>query len=756
MIRNIGVLIILVLLAFASYIVINRGMSANGGRVETDIAYLGKLYQSPTNYIYPYYVKDTAIGAATSTQQRFIAAHALVINKDEMGNVARLKELALSNIPADTIVGDTTIKRDSIYQLQVEEKSLSGEVNLSADEVLYFPIAYDDHWHVVVDVTDLKPFKINSGGMGVFLEKGRHHIALVHKFPLSSKLILAAEIIGLVGLFVLLLFYNRKGLMELTRPRQLTLPEKTLILAAGFVAIAIIVYFNFYRWRTDTVYGDDLFTFKDYFGVHGIWNRIVLQVDVQKFRPVHGVVFNSLIESFHKNTNLYYLFNSFIIAVDTFLLAMILNLFLNSYLFSFLFALTFGLSKFFYYCVNQLLFGGAMEGLALAFFLCFTFFIVSAAIEKNGHAQKKLKYLLLSVLFANLCIYVHERYVITFGFLLIILFLYKGFRELSIRQKAIVASCILLSPLLNIFIKKTIYPMPFLLGTGGAKIKFSLSQVISFLEDGVLSIFQVNSGPEYLAGINYPQLPVFEKTLVWLMLSTLGVAAVLYVYNALRSGFKPRTPENESQSLRDSKVDTSKAPLVFFLCMLYMVCLAPAVSTIRLEQRWLTASLAVYILICVIIFSSFKYRNNLVKYAVFFLFIFPMIKVNATYFDGINNVFMYTGEKNADQFKDALNKNIIHANTTKLYLWEKQRDVNTENGLMWVLCDGYIFNFYGAAEKQLTFVDSVYTRKDSGLVTSFPDFNPQTSQIILFDTALKDITGEYLKDSLKSFLAERK
>ena len=126
--------------------------------------------------------------------------------------------------------------------------------------------------------------------------------------------------------------------------------------------------------------------------------------------------------------------------------------------------------------------------------------------------------------------------------------------------------------------------------------------------------------------------------------------------------------------------------------------------------------------------------------------------INFSYLDlGINRIFMRNSENIAAVFKNGVNKKIIHKNSKKIYLWEKYKDINLRNDIMWTLGHGYFFKFYHIAEKEIVFVDSIYTKKDSSYLPSFPDFNPDTSQILLYDAELKDLTAGYLKDSLKNY-----
>lgn len=114
-----------------------------------------------------------------------------------------------------------------------------------------------------------------------------------------------------------------------------------------FVAFFIAAYFFFLQWETKTVYGDDLFIFNDHYALSSFSDQVNILIPYNKYRPVHGVLFNVLIDVFQKNTHYYYVFNVFVLALNFTVFALIVNLFLKSYFLSFLLGLGFGLSRFF-------------------------------------------------------------------------------------------------------------------------------------------------------------------------------------------------------------------------------------------------------------------------------------------------------------------------------------------------------------------------------------------------------------------------
>lgn len=282
--------------------------------------------------------------------------------------------------------------------------------------------------------------------------------------------------------------------------------------------------------------------------------------------------------------------------------------------------------------------------------------------------------------------------------------------------------------------------MPFFVGTGGTNISFSFSSAVSFFKDAVLSIFQINSGPEYLTGIQFTALKGFY--LIFTLLVTCSILAIFTIY--LLSIRKAFTLNQEDQK--------SKFFIFLFLIILFVFCLIPAISTIRLEQRWLMASFSIFVIMIVIALSGLQFKSVHTKNAILLSFVICFLYSDYNYFHkGIANLYMTDAQKTAATFKKAVNNHTIHPNTTKLYIWEKHLDINSNNALNWALGEGYLFNFYQNQSKEIFFADSIYHKQGDSVVSSFPNFNKDSTQILYVNDSITDITDQYLKDSLKSW-----
>ncbi len=495
----------------------------------------------------------------------------------------------------------------------------------------------------------------------------------------------------------------------------------------ALIATPVFIYLYFLHWKTNVIYGDDVSIYLYQTGPHSLGDKIDMDVAFQKFRPVRGLVVQLLIILFKKNVGYYYLFNIGIQTINTFIFARLLNLFLRSRWLSLGFGLLIGISRFSFFNITQLFNGGALEGLAISFFLLSLFFIVKVIASDDLPAGDKCRGVVLSILFANLAMYTHERYIALFPFLLLTILAYPALRALAGRQRITLATGAVASILLNVAIKKWLCSIPFFVGTGGSAISFSSSTVLSFFRDAVLSIFEVNTGPGYLAGISFSSLPFFDKFLVVLLVCSILTVTALQL---LRVG---RTYRSEQ------KDQGSHFYLLIFLGSLFLLFLAPAVVSIRLEQRWLQASLAIFILMGVILLSDWQVRPDYIKRPAIVIIIALFMITDYNYLNqGGQYLYMAYSEDLTLRFKEAMDQGKIHPDTRKLYIWERQRDPNSENAIRWDLGNGGIFDIYQGRSKELIFTAP----------RPLPDLDHSTEQVLYLNDSINDITPYFGKDSL--------
>jgi hypothetical protein len=515
------------------------------------------------------------------------------------------------------------------------------------------------------------------------------------------------------------------------------------LLIISLFAIPAITYFYFLNWKTEAVYGDDLYMFITHSGLHSLSEKIDMLLSVEKYRPIQALSLHIAMELFGKNLDAYYLYNVGIQSINIFIFAALINLFLKSPFFSLSFSLIIGLSRFSLTNTSLVLLG-AREGLTMSLFLLSLLFIVKSLVKNDFTASQKQKAIIWSIVFANLSMYTHERYIMMVLFIALLVLFAPDLKKLSLRQRIVLSLIGVGSILLNVIIKKYVYSIPFFVGTEGTHIEFSFSSAFSFLIDAILSIFQINSGPEYLAGISFSSLKTVDKLPAIIVCASLLLILGLYIFKVWKSF---------SAKQKDSQL---KFPIFFSMLILCGLFLAPAVATIRLEQRWLQVSFSVFILMVIIALSTFTFKNNYLRNWLFSLFILCFIGTNFIYlYKGANIIYMINAERIAAQFKKASGEGVIHPKTNRLYIWEKQRNARIENEMIWSLANGYNFDFYQGKKKELIFVDSVYEKLHDFQDSTLKNFDPKTSQIIYVSEQVNDITVNFLKDSLKNFKPDK-
>jgi hypothetical protein len=519
--------------------------------------------------------------------------------------------------------------------------------------------------------------------------------------------------------------------------------SRTFSLILFLIAIPAIIFLYFLNWKTTAAYGDDLYIYKEYLKLHKFSEAIDLPVKFGKYRPLHGMGISFIIELFRKNLNGYYAFNIAVQTINAFLFALIVNLFLRSPFFSLLLGLVVGLSRLFYFNIAQLLNGGALEGLATAFFLAFLYFLCKAFITKGAPSQKTRAWI-GSIVCANLSMYTHERYIVLFPFIILAVFLSPSLVQIKLRTRVGLSLAAVISVIINVAIKKSIYSLPFFVGTASTSIEFSLSSTLSFFFDAILTLFQVNSGPEYLVGIPFSSLHGLNR--IFVLIFAGGVISILALYFIeVRKFFRTKQKEGQSGFFT-----------FLFLSLLGIMLLIPATMTIRLEQRWLEASFCIFILLVIIALNSLNFRyDNGKTYALLLFFVFFLLTDFNYLRKGVDNLSMSYSTRLSTGIKQAIDNGTISPGSDQLYIWLKHRNENAEQAIRWILARGYFFEFYQNKSKEIVFVDSVFDRSYPFTFSSFPGFKKDAAQIIyLLNNKVYDITPDYLQDSLKRFAAK--
>jgi hypothetical protein len=177
------------------------------------------------------------------------------------------------------------------------------------------------------------------------------------------------------------------------------------------------------------------------------------------------------------------------------------------------------------------------------------------------------------------------------------------------------------------------------------------------------------------------------------------------------------------------------------LSAIFVASLIPAVVTIRLEQRWLQASMAVFILMLLVAINSTYTKSKVLQMGSLLLFVIPCIAINYSCLNnGANNIYLCNAQNKAMLFRIAMKNRIIKNTCDTLCIYEEKKDTNNENEINWILQKGIFFEYYGQAKKEIIFVDSADKVKNWG---NHP-VNIEKHQIIYIGDNVIDITDKYI------------
>ena len=343
--------------------------------------------------------------------------------------------------------------------------------------------------------------------------------------------------------------------------------------------------------------------------------------------------------------------------------------------------------------------------------------------------------------------YTHERYIVLIPFIMLII-VFSDIHTFNRNQKVKLCLVAFITLIIPFIIKKYIYSLPIYMGTGYSTITFSFSSSMLLFIQSVLSVFEINIGPDYLAGIQYSTLPSLIRILVILIDTSFIALFSLYMIKAIKSYFT-------------NKIINAYFHAFIFMGILFIFLLIPGIVQIRLELRWYQASLCVMLVMFSIAITRLYSNNNITKKSILTLFVFIFLVTDFSYLtNGAQNLYFSQTARVCGVFYKALQSGIIKPSTTKLYIWEKKRNPDRENEINWALAGGYFFNFYTSKNKEIIYVDSLLIKNDSLKRSNIIDFDKNTNQILYidiinigvsFDYSLKDITPQFLSDSLKNF-----
>ncbi len=222
------------------------------------------------------------------------------------------------------------------------------------------------------------------------------------------------------------------------------------------------------------------------------------------------------------------------------------------------------LSRFSYYQIGQMM--GLLETLSLVIAIGILDLLYEYLNQDSSPGQRK--FLWACFLYACIC-FVHERYMVLFPLLLLVLIFRK---DTNRRLWAASIGAFILVQLIRFLTIGTLLPA----GTGGTKVvkTFSIGTVFQYAFSQIAYVFGINAGPVMFSGEYFRDSPSWVLGLV--ALSDLMLLGLVAAFIRFLSG----RPENFWKYIQNA---------FLFFCFIG-ACIACSSVTIRVEMRWVYVS----------------------------------------------------------------------------------------------------------------------------------------------------------------------
>jgi hypothetical protein len=442
-----------------------------------------------------------------------------------------------------------------------------------------------------------------------------------------------------------------------------------------FILILFIVnILFFYGLQSHTIMGDDLFTWDFYKKTPDFIHSVITNIGAEKYRPVFNLFQFILFKLFSGSMPLFFwfnvLFNSLIITLIYFFTKKVTS----NNIIAFCSSLLYITSRFSYYSILEIT--GLLEALCILWLILIIYVVVLYFLEK------RITWLYWLLFLNFLIIFTHERFIVLLPFIIAVIYFGPNVFK-STKQKWFYIGGAVLPLLLNLFIKKVIFHVGFLVGTGGTVIKMNLSTIFNFFRDGVLNIIGFNTGPAYLSAVPFSELNFPIKVISYLVFSITVYVFVVSIIKICKT--------DKSTVIKSLKV-------VCLWGLLMCPLLLSASITIRQEFRWLYAPYIIFILFFAYLIS--KYFNNKQKYVIILLFLSLNLYSNIDYKKYLSPVYFISSQKISDSFYDESIK--------KYGYKERNFIVEKYSSCEWVMPADLFFKPYvESGDFHITYVDSI-------------------------------------------------
>lgn len=452
------------------------------------------------------------------------------------------------------------------------------------------------------------------------------------------------------------------------------------------ITVLFLVNFSWFSvFKFKTIMGDDLNSWLLYTSSHlDFWHYTFAQNFNDKYRPVFNAIEYLLFKNFGLDYVPYYYVNILVNFGISVLVFKIMKMITSNIYISFIFSLLFVTSRFSYYNITMLT--GIMEAAALLLFL---FMIYHSILFIKS---TKYKHLYAVIFYYLLIIFTHERYLILAVF---ILSLIVG-SKIDLKRKIIAIGAIFSEALFNILVKKLAFKSSVMLGTDHVNIQFDLNNIVKFVGAGILNMFGLNIGPEYLSGKPFSNSAISIQITSIIVLLIMMLVLVVYI----------------KRSIKNSR---NLFLLAITLVLTGSLLLAASI-TVRQEFRWLMAPYVV-----VLIFIAYNFillKNKIVRSALIIIFVILSFVNNCYYRSFMYNTFTIYSQTISDSaYQETIKKYGQNLDNYTLY-------IEYHSDLVWPLLTDQFFKAYSDSDNwKVIYVDQLPVKKSEKEIFLKLDWN---------------------------------
>jgi uncharacterized membrane protein YfhO len=182
-----------------------------------DVIVYKNKYALPFGFTYDKTIGEDEFKKLSPTQKDFCLLRACVIGNEDKATFASLKSFNIADTAAPITFDNymayaNDLKKDNFSISKFSENNIIGSINVNESKVLFFSMPFDEGWHVKVNDSDAKLYRINAGLTGLLINKGISKVELTFEPRLKKKgaTISIIAFICFAGLLVFTFIRNRK------------------------------------------------------------------------------------------------------------------------------------------------------------------------------------------------------------------------------------------------------------------------------------------------------------------------------------------------------------------------------------------------------------------------------------------------------------------------------------------------------------------------------------------------------------------